>query len=243
VRGGDLRRSRGHEAPAELTNGTGHRRRAEHEAAHGAADAIGSDHEVVRPAGSVAELDRDATIALSDAFDGPPQANGHAFGSLPEQGMQLGSPQREARPDGRPQLGDVDLAQQLAPVVGEPLPWDLDDPGGNRRFEPESAQGTSGVAGQVIPAPDGGQARSRSTTSTATPMRASSGASASPAMPPPTIRTRSDRAPIAVKAVEALVECEQSCERVGLVVRDLDVGHGPSREGRLDGVAAGAARQ
>ena len=40
--------------------------------------------------------------------------------------MQFGPMHREARPDGCPQLGDVDLAQQPAVVVVEALVRDLD---------------------------------------------------------------------------------------------------------------------
>jgi hypothetical protein len=38
---------------------------------------------------------------------------------------------REAWPDGPPELGDVDLEEQPAALVAEALPWDLDGPGGD----------------------------------------------------------------------------------------------------------------
>ena len=173
-----------------MAHGPGHRRGLERQPAHGAVDAVRPDHEIVFAARSVAELDRDDAVALSEALDGQPDSDGHVTRRLAEKRVQLGPMQREARPDGCPQLGDVDLAQQPAVVVVEALARDLDGSGGDLRLQAEGTERASGVAGQI----DAGTGRpprgSRSITSTATPMRASMGASASPAIPPPTISTR-----------------------------------------------------
>ena len=114
-----------------------------------AVDPVGADHEIVVVVRSVAELDGDDAVALSEAFDGEPHADRHVTGRLEQQLVQVGSVQREAWPDGRPKLGDVDLGEQPAAVVVEALPRDLDGSGGDLRLESEGAQGASGVAGQI----------------------------------------------------------------------------------------------
>ena len=116
--------------------------------------------------------------------------------------MQVGSVQREARPDGRPQLGDVDLEQQSATLIAEALPRDRDGSRGDLRLEAEHAQRARGVAGQIQPAPVGRHTGSRSISSGERPTRASIGASARPAMPPPAISTR--RPPITSPAAAAM---------------------------------------
>jgi hypothetical protein len=96
----------------------------------------------------VAELDRDDAIALSKALHAP-DTDGQLTRRLPQETMQVGPTQRQAPPDGGPQLGDVDLAQRPAVVVVEALPRDLDGPGGDLRLQPEGAEGAGGVAGQI----------------------------------------------------------------------------------------------
>jgi hypothetical protein len=97
----------------------------------------------------VPSLNATETIPPREALDGQSGADGHATRRFPQERVQLGPMYREARPDGCPQLGDVDFE---LPASCHP--------------------------------------RSRSITSTAMPVRASMGASANPAIPPPTISTR-----------------------------------------------------
>ena len=114
------------EAPADLAHGAGHRRRLERQPTHRAVDPVCPDHEIVGAARSVAEVDGDRAVALSEALDGQPGSDRHLTRRLAEERVQFGPMHREARPDGCPQLGDVDLAQQPAMVVVEALVRDRD---------------------------------------------------------------------------------------------------------------------
>ena len=89
-------------------------------------DPVRPDHEIVGAARSVAEVDGDRAVALSDALDGQPGSDRHLARRLAEERVQFRPMHREARPDGCPQLGDVDLAQQPAVVVVEALVRDRD---------------------------------------------------------------------------------------------------------------------
>jgi hypothetical protein len=61
-----------------------------------------------------------------DGLDGQPDSDRHLTRRLAEERVQLCPMHREARPDGCPQLGDVDLTQQPAMVVVEALVRDCD---------------------------------------------------------------------------------------------------------------------
>jgi hypothetical protein len=99
-------------------------------------DAVSGDDEVLVATGSVAELDGDDVLLVSDALHGQPETDGHVACCLEQQFGQVGAMNREAWPDGPPELGDVDLEEQPAALVAEALSWDLDGPGGDTRFEP-----------------------------------------------------------------------------------------------------------
>jgi hypothetical protein len=96
----------------------------------------------------------------------------------------------EAWPDGPPELGDVDLEEQPAALVAEALPWDLDGREATCASSPSARRARAALPGKYIPVPEGRHAGSRSIASSETPARASIGASAKPAIPPPTMRTR-----------------------------------------------------
>ena len=63
--------------------------------------------------------------------------------------------QREAGADVPPQRGEVDLGEQPAPMVAEPLVCDQCSSFGNRRLQTECTQRPSRVAWQVDARPDG----------------------------------------------------------------------------------------
>jgi hypothetical protein len=62
--------------------------------------------------------------------------------------VQLGPMYREARPDGSPELGYVDVEQQPAAVVVEALARDLDGSRGDLRLKAEDTEGADGVTGR-----------------------------------------------------------------------------------------------
>jgi hypothetical protein len=114
-------------------------------------DPVRPDHEIVFAARSVAELDRDDAVALCEALDRERDTDGHVTRRLPQERVQLGPMYREARPDGCPQLGDVDLEQQPAAVVAEALARDLDCSRGDLCLQAEDTEGADSVAGQIDP--------------------------------------------------------------------------------------------
>ena len=121
----------------------------EREPADGAVDPVGADNEIVIAARSVAALDGDDAVALRHAVHGLPEADLHVAGRLEQQSVELGSMNRQAWPDGAPELRDVDLAQQPAAVIAEALARYLDGTARNLRVEAERAQGARGVPGQI----------------------------------------------------------------------------------------------
>ena len=74
-----------------------------------------------------------------------PRRDGHVARRLEQQRVQVGAVHGQARPDARPQPGDVDLEQQPAAVVAEALARDLVA----LRLDAERAQRAHRVAGEV----------------------------------------------------------------------------------------------
>jgi hypothetical protein len=182
--GRELRGAGREEAPADLADGPGQRGGLEGEPADGASDAVGGDDEIVVATGSVAELDGDDAALVSDAVHGQPEADGHVARRLEQQFVQVGPMNREAWPDGPPELGDVDLEEQPAALVAEGCRGISTAREATCASRPSARRARAALPGKYIPVPEGRHAGSRSMTSSETPARPSIRASAKSATPP-----------------------------------------------------------
>ncbi len=178
------------ETPADLADGPGQRGGPEGELADRASDAVGGDDEIVIATGSVAELDGDDAALVSDAVYGHPRWMGHVARRLEQQFVQVGPmksrgmARRASRARRRRPRRAAGRAGRGSSAAGSRRPGRRRAPRGRAHGERERRCRAD------TPVPEGRHAGSRSITSTATPARASIGASAKPAIPPPTIRTR-----------------------------------------------------
>ncbi len=109
-------------------------------------DPIGADDEIVVATRSFAELDGDDAVALYQALHGQPHPDRHVARRVAQQRVQVGAMDREARPDGGPELCDIDVAEQPPAVITEALARDPDRVGGDLRLQAEGAQRPSRVA-------------------------------------------------------------------------------------------------
>ena len=166
------------------------RRRVEDQPPHRRVQPVRAQDEVVAVAATVAELDGDAVVVDGDRLRGLSPPDRHIAGPGDQHLMQCRPVQGLAGADTVPQVGRLDVEEQASAVVGDPLSLYSHRALGHLCAKPETVEGTYGVAGQVDPGALGRRAAARSTISTAPPQPRSVRAAARPAIPAPTMSTR-----------------------------------------------------
>ena len=116
------------------------------------AEPVGPDDQVVAVLAAVVEGHQDRPVQVLQRRDRPAHPDGHA---LAQDLVEVGPGQGQAGPDVPPQPVQVDLGQQPAVVVEQPLMGDGGGPGRHRLLQPERPQGADAVGGQVHAGPGG----------------------------------------------------------------------------------------